>query len=166
MKKIGIFYGSSTGVTKSVAERIGAELGVPKEYVFDVASVSPSKLGEFEVLLLGTSTWGSGELEDDWNDFITGVEELYLKDKIVALFGCGDENMSDTFCSGVGILYDRLQKTEAKFIGSFNTNGYEFSNSEAIKDGIAVGLLLDEVNKPDLSGKRISEWCDLVNSNI
>ncbi|MDE6651418.1 MAG: flavodoxin [Paramuribaculum sp.] len=166
MKKIGIFYGSSTGTTKSVAERIGTTLGISKEDVFDVANVSPSKLADYDVLLLGTSTWGSGELEDDWYDFIAGVEEMYLKDKTIALFGCGDENMSDTFCDGVGILYDRLQKTDAKFIGAFNTEGYEFSNSEAVKNGSAVGLLLDEVNKPSLSDKRIAEWSELLKSEF
>lgn len=57
---------------------------------------------------MGSSTWGDGELEDDWYDFIAGVEVLDLKGKKVALFGCGDESMTDTFCNAVGELHDRL----------------------------------------------------------
>ncbi|MDE6048122.1 MAG: flavodoxin [Paramuribaculum sp.] len=166
MKKIGIFYGSSTGATKSVAEKIAKTLGMDIEDVHDITGTSPSKVADYDVILLGTSTWGSGELQDDWYDFIAGLEELYLKGKSIALFGCGDENMSDTFCNAVGILYDRLQKTEAKFIGEFNTDGYEFSESEAVKDGKAVGLLIDDTNHSDLTDKRVGEWCAKIKEEI
>ena len=71
----------------------------------------PSKVGGYDVLVLGTSTWGDGDLEDDWFDFLAGLESLDLAGKKIALFGCGDETMDDTFCSGVGELYERLQPT-------------------------------------------------------
>lgn len=166
MKKIGIFYGSSTGTTKSVAEKIAKELKIDSANVFDVKETAPSKVADYDVILLGSSTWGSGELQDDWFDFIAGLEELYLKDKTIALFGCGDENMSDTFCSAVGEIYKRLQKTEAKFVGEFNTIGYYYSESESAKDGIAVGLLIDDVNHSDLTDKRIGEWCAKLTEEI
>ena len=111
MKKIGIFYGSTTGVTEKIAKRIGEALGVPPENVFNVKETSPSKVGDFDVLILGSSTWGSGELQEDWYDFLDGLQALSLKDKEIAIFGCGDENMSDSFCNAVGIIYRRLLQT-------------------------------------------------------
>jgi len=36
MKKIGIFYGSSTGTTQGIAETIASKLGVPASDVIDV----------------------------------------------------------------------------------------------------------------------------------
>ena len=42
MKKIGIFYGSSTGVTAEVAEEIAKRLGVAEADVHNVAKSSPS----------------------------------------------------------------------------------------------------------------------------
>lgn len=56
MEKIGIFYGSTTGITESVAYRL-AELMHVKEDIHDVARSKPSEIGQYELLLLGSSTW-------------------------------------------------------------------------------------------------------------
>lgn len=158
MKKIGIFYGSTTGTTAAVAQKIATALGVGGEDVHNVADTAPSAVAPYDVLILGASTWGSGDLQDDMTDFVTGLEELSLRGKDLALFGCGDESMSDTFCNGVGEMHERLCKTGAKTIGAFNTDGYTFSRSKAAPDGAAVGLLLDEMNRPELTEPRIAAW--------
>ena len=108
MEKIGIFYGSTTGITESVAYRLAELMHVKKEDLHDVARSKPSEIGQYDLLLLGSSTWGSGDLQDDWYDFLDGIETLDLKDKTIALFGCGDQSMSDTFCNAVGTIYHRL----------------------------------------------------------
>lgn len=164
MKKIGIFYGSATGTTAKIAERIASMLGVEQKDVFDVADTAPSSVGNYELLVLGTSTWGDGEMEDDWFDFIAALEEMDLRGKKIALFGCGDETMDDSFCSGVGELYERLQKTGADFIAPYDTIGYTFSTSKAkpAESLEAVGLLLDEVNHPELTAPRLAGWTGRV----
>ena len=158
MKKIGIFYGSSTGVTGEVAADIAKALGVADGDVHNVAKSAPSDVAPYDVLILGSSTWGAGDLQDDWYDFLDGLEVLDLKGKKIALFGCGDDTMSDTFCSAVGEIYNRLQKTGADFIGAFDANVYDFSNSGAFIDGVYVGLLLDQVNHEELTADRIKAW--------
>ena len=164
MEKIGIFYGSTTGITESVAYRLAELMHVKKEDIHDVARSKPSEIGQYELLLLGSSTWGSGDLQDDWYDFLDGLQALDLKDKKAALFGCGDETMSDTFCSGVGELYERLKPTGIEFIAPYNTIGYTFSESKAKPEGSleAYGLLLDEVNHPELTETRLRGWLELV----
>lgn len=158
--KTAIFYGSTTGTTAEIAKRIAKAAGVADSDIFDVAKTEPAKLGEYDLLILGTSTWGSGELQDDWYDFAAGAAALDLSGKSIAIFGCGDETMTDTFCNAVGELYDRLAGTGARFIGAFNTTPYSFEHSESVKsnDGMAVGLLIDEVNHPELTDARIAEW--------
>lgn len=157
--KTGIFYGSSTGNTEALAQSIAQCLGVAETDVHNVANTAPSAVGPYDVLLLGSSTWGSGELQDDWYDFATGLEAMDLKGKKIGLFGCGDESMSDTFCNAVGVLYKRLKPTGATFIGQFNTDGYEYTSTEADVDGTIVGLLIDEMNHPELTDERVKEWC-------
>lgn len=158
MKKFGIFYGSSTGVMADVARRIGVRLGVPSEDIHDVAKVAPSATGEYENLILGTSTWGSGEEQEDWFDFLDGLEMTDLRGKRIALVGVGDETMAETFCSGVGQLYKRLKDTGAYFMGSYPADVYKFHHSDAVVNGEPVGLLLDEVNHPELTDGRIDGW--------
>lgn len=161
--KTGIFYGSSTGTTREVAETIAQRLGVPAEDVHDVSKVAPSAVAPYDLLICGTSTWGSGEIQTDWMDFLDGLDMVDLKGKKVALFGCGDETMTDTFCSGVGELYHRLKHTGAEFIGSYPANVYDFKHSDAIIDGEPVGLLLDDTNHSDLTSGRIDGWLLTLN---
>lgn len=158
--KTGIFYGTTTGTTAAVAERIAQALNVDKTDVHDVAKTAPSLVGNYDLLIFGSPTYGSGELQDDWYDFLAGVEVLDLKGKKIAVFGLGDESMSDTFCNAAGIIYDRMKSTGATMIGAFNTFPYKFASSAAvpIEGAGAVGLLIDEVNHPDDTERRIEEW--------
>ena len=167
MKKTGIFYGSSTGNTREVAYMIAKSLGVADNDVHDVADVAPSVLGEYDTLILGSATYGSGDLQDDWYDFIAGAEALDLSGKQVALFGCGDDTMDETFCGAVGELYRRIGRTGVAFIGEgYNTDGYEFSGSAAVVDGRAVGLLLDRINHDSLTADRVKGWTDIVRLSL
>ena len=162
MKTTGIFYGSTTGTTADVARRIGKELGVADADIHDVADTAPDQLGKYDILLLGSSTWGNGELEDDWYDFADGAAALDLSGKKIGLFGCGDETMSDTFCNAVGELCERLKGTGAEFIAEFPADCYHFDHSEASDGATMRGLLIDEVNHPELTDSRINQWVEIV----
>ena len=54
MSKIGIFYGSSTGSTSEVAQRLAKALGAEAN-VYDVAGADAADAAAFDVLLLGSS---------------------------------------------------------------------------------------------------------------
>lgn len=157
--KTGIFYGSTTGTTAEIAGRIAKAMGVADTDVHDVAKSSPSALADYDLLVLGSSTWGSGDLQDDWYDFLDGAEALDLKGKKIAIFGEGDETMSDTFCGAMAEIRRRLADTGAEFIGEYPAGVYSFSDSASLlPDGNMVGLALDNVNHPDLTDARIAEW--------
>lgn len=159
MRKIGIFYGSSSGTTGDVAQRIAAKLGVDSKDVHDVATVSPDSLLSYDCLLLGSSTWGSGDLQDDWEGFLPKIGKLDLSGKLVALFGCGDSaSFGDTFCDAIGTIHDGLKATGCQFVGSMDPAGYSFEDSTALVDGQFVGLLVDEVNEDGQTDSRIDRW--------
>lgn len=110
--KIGIFYGSSTGTTQSLAEQIALKTGVSKADTHDVADAAPDTIDGYDCLLLGSSTWGDGDLQDDWYGFLDKIKTRDLSGKTVALFGCGDsESYPDTFCNALGTIYEELQPT-------------------------------------------------------
>ena len=158
--KTGIFYATTTGTTQDVAMKIAKALGVADADVYNVANTPIDKFADYEMLVVGSPTYGSGEVQDDWTGILDGIDALNLHGKTVAVFGCGDESMSDTFCNAVGILYNAFKKTGAKMVGTFNTFPYKFEDSAAVPvDGAeAVGLLIDEVNHPDATDKRIADW--------
>ena len=78
MKTIGIFYGSSNGTTESVAKQIAEKLGVKSSDIHDVGQASPADFASYEVLLLGSSTWGMGDLQDDWYDGVKVLKKCDL----------------------------------------------------------------------------------------
>ena len=105
---IGIVYGSSMGNTEDAAKLISEGLGLENE-LLNVADVDAAKLNSFDKLVLGTSTWGSGDLQDDWDAF--NFKALNLSGKTVAVFGMGDsESYSDEYCNGMAKLYDEVVK--------------------------------------------------------
>lgn len=156
--KVGIYFGSSTGTTQDVAERIASAMGVDAADVHDISSADAASAANYDLLILGSSTWGSGELQDDWYDFKDALKP-YLAGKKVALFGTGDAgSYDDTFCDAVGDLYDEFQDAACTFIGDTATDGYDYSDSRAERNGRFVGLVLDEVNESDKSDDRINAW--------
>lgn len=165
MNKTLIIYGSSTGTCEDLASRIAAQLGV--EDVIDVANLSAGQVADYQNLILGTSTWGAGELQDDWYDGLNTLKAEDLNGKTIALFGCGDsESYSDTFCGGMAELYNGLKDKGAKFVGSVPTDGYTFDDSEAVVDGNFVGLALDEVNESDKTDDRIAAWAQAIKPEL
>lgn len=162
MKNTGIFYASATGTTADIARRIAKALGVADADVHDVADTAPDRLGDYDTIIIGSSTYGSGDLEDDMVDFLDGAAALSLKGKKVAVFGCGDESMSDTFCDAVGTIYKRLEGTGATMIGEFPATGYTFDASTAADGATMVGLVIDEVNHPELTDGRIARWTEQI----
>lgn len=168
MKKIGIFYGSSTGTCEDLAGRIADKLGVSSSDVYSADKLTADLVNQYEVLVLGTSTWGDGELQDDWYDGIKVLKAADLSNKLVALFGCGDsDSYGDTYCDGMGIIYEDLKDSGCSFIGNkVSTDGYSFSSSIAVVDGAFVGLALDEVNQSDESDSRIEAWTTELKSKF
>ena len=167
MKKTGIFYGSTTGTTESVARLIAEKLGVSPADVHDVSKLDAALAESYEALILGTSTWGDGELQDDWYDGIKVLKNANLSGKTIALFGCGDsESYSDTFCDGMGILFEDLKDSGCTFVGAVDDSGYTYSASVAAADGQFVGLALDDVNESDRTDDRVSAWAAQLQAEL
>ena len=86
---IGIYYGSSTGNTEAAANDIAAALGVDAANIHNVGDTDASTVADYDTLLLGSSTWGAGDLQDDWYDFLDNLKAQDLAGKKIGLFGCG-----------------------------------------------------------------------------
>lgn len=167
MNKTCIIYGSSTGTCQAIAEKIAEKLGVNSSDVFDVANIDADTAGDYTNLLLGTSTWGAGELQDDWYDGLETLKKADLSGKTVALFGCGDcESYGDTFCGAMAEIYDGLKDSGATFVGQVDTDGYTYDDSAAVIDGKFIGLPLDDVNEDDKTDGRIEAWIESIKGSL
>ncbi|ELJ9037386.1 flavodoxin FldA [Campylobacter upsaliensis] len=152
---VAVIYGSAMGNTESAANIIADKLGISD--VLNIADINADKINSYDKLICGTSTWGSGDLQDDWDGF--DFSGLSLSGKVVAVFGMGDsESYSDTYCGGMGKLAQNLKDAGATLVGEVSTDGYNFEASDAVADGKFVGLALDNDNQEDQTEARIDAW--------
>lgn len=166
--RIGIFYGSTNGNTQMAAELIAKEFSGHEVEIFDVGRLKDAKkLLEFDLILLGSSTWGDGELQSDWEEFYPKLDEISLNGKKVALFGLGDQDgYGHEFVSALRILFDKARLLGAEIIGFWDVDGYEFEYSMAVVDNKFVGLALDEDNQSELTEPRIKKWCNQLKKEL
>jgi flavodoxin I len=160
-----IFFASSTGNSEEIANKIASRLGDIE--VFDLASTKIEKINNYDKIILGGSTWGDGELNDDWEDAWSDFCKLDLSNKTVALFGLGDqESYSDEFCSALGIIYEQVSSTSTKIVGFTPVEGYYHDASKAQVNDKFIGLILDEDNQSDLTDTRIENWVNEIKAEI
>jgi flavodoxin I len=161
MIKTGIFYGSTTGNTENAANLICALIGC--SHVMPVDKATKADFEACELLVLGTSTWGMGDLQDDWYDSLDSLRAANLQGKKVALFGLGDQSSYPyTFVDGIKVLYDTALAAGATVVGRWPIVGYAHQASAALEDGQFVGLPLDQENQAELTEERIQIWVDQI----
>ena len=158
--KIGLFYGSDTGCTESVARMIKDILGADLVDLYDVYDIEGPEILKYDRLIFGLSTWHDGQLQSSWDDFYSRFSKLDLSGKTLALFGLGDQyGYSTYYCDGVGVIGKLAEKNGAKIIGHWPTEGYEHDESKAqIDEDTFLGLCLDEDNQDELTEERVSNW--------
>lgn len=164
---IGIIYGSNGGTTQDVAVEIKEKLALEAD-LLDIADATQESFDKYEKFIIGTSTWGDGDLQDDWDDNLEVFQSANLSGKTIAFFGTGDqETYDDTFVDGMGILYEIAKDKGANIVGdNWSAEGYEFSESRSLVDGIFVGLALDEDNQNDQTSERIEKWVASIKNNF
>lgn len=167
MQKIGIFYGSSTGNTEFVAQKIQQALGMKNADIIDVAGNEHTKIAQYKNIILGTSTWGLGDLQDDFDIFFSAIENIDFKGKVIALFGLGDQIIYEmSFINALGIIHENLKKKECTFTGKWPVEGYFFKKSSAVISNQFVGLAIDEENQSELTDERVKNWVEIIKKDF
>ena len=167
MKKMTIYYGSTTGTCETLASSIAQALGMSNDNVHNVTEMTKEDLENNDVLILGSSTWGCGDLQDDWYDGVEILKKADLTGKKVALFACGDgESYGDTFCEAMTHIHDALADSGCTFIGKVLTADYTFTSSTAVDGDDFIGLALDDVNESEKSEARIANWAKQIEAEM
>jgi flavodoxin I len=165
MATIGLFYGSDSGSTESVAGKIEALLGKEQVQTHDVGHAEVTELEEYQYLILGIPTYDEGELQSDWGVFLEDILAVNFANKKVALFGLGDQlGYGEWYLDAMGILHDKLVALGATIVGHWPSEGYEYEASKAIAaDGQHfVGLALDEDTQAELTDERLERWTQQI----
>jgi flavodoxin I len=160
MATIGLFFGTQTGNTETIAEMIQKEFGGDDIVeLHDISGADPSDFADYACLIIGCPTWNVGELQADWEGFYDELDTIDFSGKKVAYFGPGDQiGYSDNFQDAMGILEEKISQQGGTTVGYWPIDGYDFNESRAVKNGKFVGLALDEDNQSELTEERIKTW--------
>lgn len=168
MSKIGLFFGPLKGSVHRVAEKVKAALGEQHVEMISVNDASAADLEKFDRIIFGISTvgketWDSDYSNTDWSKFFPNISMIDYSGKTIAIFGLGDHiTYPSHFVNAMGVLAKELLKNGATIVGRVDPSSYEFDESEAIMDGMFVGLPIDEDFEPELTDERVSNWANSI----
>lgn len=166
---VGIFFGTSTGSTETVANLIYQAFGedVASEPI-DIDSLEDvaTAFAEHDALVVGTPTWNTGA---DTERSGTGWDEIYytklpelrqvLTGKKCAVFGLGDQvSYAENYADAAGELFDVFSDLGCQMMGFTSQEGYEHEDSKSIRGDKFCGLLCDMVNQEELTEGRVEAW--------
>ncbi len=168
MAKVGIFFGTDTGNTRRVAKDISTALtpAIAAKPV-NIRTASVADLHQYAVLILGTPTYGQGQLPglstgnatSSWEEFLPTLAGHDFTGKKIAIYGLGNQkSYPDEFVDAVFYLAEQFKQCGATLIGDWSTAGYTFNASKAVVDGRFLGLALDQENQKQLTAERLSSW--------
>lgn len=106
-----IVYASMTGNTEACADIVAdklEELGFEVE-LDECTSVDADDMADADLCIVGTYTYGDGELPDEIVDFYEELAEVDLSGKIYGCFGSGD-TFYDDFCICVDMFEAQFEK--------------------------------------------------------
>lgn len=168
MAVVGLFYGSDTGNTENISKMIQKQLGAELIDIRDIAKSTKEDIEAYDFLMFGIPTWYYGESQADWDDFMPTLKEIDFNGKVVAIFGCGDqEDYAEYFCDAMGTIRDIVEPNGAVIVGHWPTEGYSFEVSQALVDeDTFVGLCIDEDRQPELTTERVNKWCEQLKEEM
>ena len=173
MEKTAILYAPAKGSTERVARLLHEKIGTQKsdlilvEESTEATIIEPYKKLIFGISTVGRETWDSKYKKIGWDFFISKIEKVSFEGKTVAIFGLGDHILySDNFVDSMGSLARQLVNSGASLVGQTPTEGYTFSDSDALEDDIFVGLPIDEDNQSEFTEKRLDGWLKIISKQM
>lgn len=172
MSKIALIYWPEGGNVETVADKFVTRFDANTVVKMSLGKLDTSLLQECDHWIVGGSTVGSHVWEDvndsnKWNDFFLLLDTLDMTKKTVGFYGLGDHVLyPNHFVDGLGILQEEFESRNAKIIGHWPVKGYDFNESDGVKNDMFFGLALDQDNDKDLTDKRIDEWLQTIKPKL
>ena len=164
MSKTAIFFGPVGGAVNRVADKIKNAIGADKVEMIQVKSATAADLEKYDKIIFGISTvgkdtWDSKFANNDWGRFMPEISKVNFAGKTIAIFGLGDHvTYAATFVDHMATLANALRKNGAVITGQVSAEGYEFDESQALDNGVFIGLPIDEDFEPELTDDRVANW--------
>lgn len=109
-----IVFSSLTGNTEEAADLVAESLekyGVDVN-VMDCTLSTADQFEQYDICVVGSYTYGEGDIPDEMLDFYEELADLDLSGKVFGVFGLGD-TYYEHYCNAVVLFEEQFQKTGA-----------------------------------------------------
>ncbi|CAN2252101.1 flavodoxin [Bacillus vallismortis] len=151
MGKILLVYATMSGNTEAMADLIekGLQEAEAEADRYEVMDIDDAELfNDYDHIMMGTYTWGDGDLPDEFLDLAEDMDEIDFSGKTCAVFGSGD-TAYEFFCGAVDTLEAKIKERGGEIVlpsvkiennpeGEEEEELMEFGRQFAKKSGIAV----------------------------
>ncbi|MBG9769974.1 flavodoxin [Bacillus vallismortis] len=151
MGKILLVYATMSGNTEAMADLIekGLQEAEAEADRYEVMDIDDAQLfNDYDHIMMGTYTWGDGDLPDEFLDLAEDMDEIDFSGKTCAVFGSGD-TAYEFFCGAVDTLEAKIKERGGEIVlpsvkiennpeGEEEQELMEFGRQFAKKSGIAV----------------------------
>lgn len=171
MANVGIFCATAGGTSLKIAEELAKAFNVEEEDFINMEEDfdDVEQLLDYDVLFIGSSTWGQGDVHHEWVDPQLDIESdgVDFSGKKIALFGAGDSvKHGEHFCSALGKLYKTFSQAGANVVGFVDANDYNYKFSLSQIGDKLCGLAIDEHNEKEKTQTRIENWIGNLKKEI
>lgn len=145
-----ITYESNSGSTHHTAKLIEEKLVEANNKVTlkKAGSTSVDDIEENDFVLVGSPSWlvdnVQGRPHEEVSGLLSRIEQTYIENKKVAVFGCGDDSYIN-FCGAVDVIEkDLLAKNARQVVPSLRVNSFYFNIDKNIQMIQAWAQVLSE----------------------
>jgi flavodoxin I len=172
MNKLLLIYWPEGGNVETIALKLREKLmgvDITKRTVTDV---TVDDMESNDNWIIGGSTVGSHVWEDaddsnKWVEFFKMLDVVDMTKKTVAFYGLGDHILyPNHFVDGLGVFQEEFGSRNAKIVGKWPTEGYNFTDSEGVDDDMFYGLALDEDHEDELTDQRLDKWLEMIKNDF
>jgi len=172
MKKVLLVFWPEKGNVESVADKIISNAGEFDIEKKSIVKTDVSDLERYDNWIVGCSTVGSHTWHDAddsnlWFEYFKLLNKVDLSKKVVAFYGLGDQILyPHHYVDELGVFQEEFENRNANIVGQWPVEGYNFTDSDGMKDGKFFGLALDEDHQQERTLERIEQWLELLDKEF
>ena len=138
------------------------------DHVHNIAKIPITRMLEYDLIILGSPTYGKGNLHYAWNDVLIEMQNLDFKERKFAVFCLGDQRFHEkSFAGAIERLSQPIASHSMKIIGKgWETNNTYSDTTHVLAAKSVLGLIVDDGNEKGQTLERIRLWCGKLKEDL
>jgi len=159
MSGITILYATTSGATRDAVDQMAHVLRHPLRVIDLRALDEMTAIASSDLIIAGGPTYGRGDWHYLWESKFDLALPFFYAARRVVLFGLGDMRFhGETFCGGLGRLFDALRGAGIDTVGSTPSSKYSSEATPSLRVEAFPGFVVDYRIDRLRVGQQFAAW--------